>query len=65
MSELYFLREEPKEKNNLIKILLNNTEVIKHVTIRNNKTLKNDQPSPTNNNQRLVVIDTLVMQVTL
>ena len=32
MSELYFLREELKEKNNLIKILLNKTEVIKHVT---------------------------------
>ena len=36
MSELYFLREELKEKNNLIKILLDKTEVIKHVTIRNN-----------------------------
>ena len=58
MSELYFLREELKEKNNLIKILLNKTEVIKHVTICNNKTLKDDQPSPTNNNQKLVVNDT-------
>ena len=58
MSELYFLREELKEKNNLTKILLNKTEVIKHVTIRNNKTLKDDQPSPTNNNQKLVVNDT-------
>ena len=58
MSELYFLHEELKEKNNLIKILLNKTEVIKHVTIHNNKTLKGDQPSPTNNNQKLVVNDT-------
>ena len=58
MSELYFLREELKEKNNLIKILLKKPEVIKHVTIRNNKTLKDDQPSPTNNNQKLVVNDT-------
>ena len=58
MSELYFLREELKEKNNLTKILLNKTEVIKHVSIRNNKTLKDDQPSPTNNNQKLVVNDT-------
>ena len=58
MSELYFLHEELKEKNNLIKILLNKTEVIKHVTIRNNKTLKGDQPSPTNNNLKLVVNDT-------
>ena len=64
MSELYFLREELKEKNNLTKILLNKTEVIKHVSIRNNKTLKDDQPSPTNNNQKLVV-KILVMQVTL
>ena len=37
---------------------MNKTEVIKHVTIRNNKTLKDDQPSPTNNNQKLVVNDT-------
>ena len=58
MSELYFLREELKEKNNLIKILLNKTEVIKHVTIRNNKTLTDDQSSPTNNDQKLVVNDT-------
>ena len=58
MSELYFLRDELKEKNNLIKILLNKAEVIKHVTIRNNKTLKDDQPSPTSNNHKLVVNDT-------
>ena len=58
MSELYFLREELREKNNLIKILLNKTEEIKHVAIRNNKTLKDGQPSPTNNNQKLVVNDT-------
>ena len=37
---------------------MNKTEVIKHVTIRNNKILKDDQPSPTNNNQKLVVNDT-------
>ena len=37
---------------------MNKPEVIKHVTIRNNKTLKDDQPSPTNNNQKLVVNDT-------
>ena len=55
MSELYILREELKEKNNLIKILLNKTEVI--ITICNNKILKYDQPSPTNNNQQLVVND--------
>ena len=61
ISELYFLREELKEKNNLIKILLNKTEVIKHVTIRNDKTLKDDQPSPTNNNQKLVVNDTSIV----
>ena len=53
-----FLREKLKAKNNLFKILLNKTEVIKHVTIRNNKTLKDDQPSPTNNNHKLVVNDT-------
>ena len=58
ISELYFLREELQKKYSLIKILLNKTEVIKHVTIRNNKTLKDDQPSPTNNNQKLVVNDT-------
>ena len=58
MSELYFLREELKEKNNLIKILLNKIEVIKHVTIRNNKTLKDGQPSPASSNQKLVVNDT-------
>ena len=58
MSELYFLREELKEKNNLIKILLNKIEVIKQVTIRNNKTLKDGQPSSTNSNQKLVVNDT-------
>ena len=58
MSELYFLREELKEKNNLIKILLNKIEVIKHVTIRNNKTRKDGQPSSTNSNQKLVVNDT-------
>ena len=58
MSELYFLREELREKNNLIKILLNKTELIKYVTIRNNKTLKDGQLSPTNNNQKLVVNDT-------
>ena len=58
MSELYFLREELKKKNNLIKILLNKTEVIKHVTKRNNKTLKDSQPSPTNSNQKLVQNDT-------
>ena len=58
MSELYFLPEELKEKNHLIKILLNKTEVIKHVTIRNNKTLKDDQPSLRNNNHELVVNDT-------
>ena len=60
ISDLYFLREELKEKNNLIKILLNKTEVIRHVTIRNNKTLKDDQPSPTNSNQKLVVNDTSI-----
>ena len=54
MSELYFLCEEWKEKNNLIWILLHKIEVIKHVTIRNNKTLKDDQLFPTNNNQKLV-----------
>ena len=53
-----FLREELKEKNSLIKILLDKTEVIKHVTIRNNKILKDRQPSPTNSNQKLVVNDT-------
>ena len=37
---------------------MNKTEVIKHVNIRNNKTIKNDQPSPTNNNQKLVVNNT-------
>ena len=37
---------------------MNKTEVIKHVTIRNNKTLKGDQPSPKNNNRKLVVNDT-------
>ena len=58
VSELYFLCEELKEKNNLIKILLNKTELMKYVTIRNNKTLKDDQPFPTNNNQKLVVNDT-------
>ena len=58
MSELYFLLEELKKKNNLIKILLNKTEVIKHITKRNNKTLKDGQPSPTNNNQKLVLNDT-------
>ena len=31
---------------------------MKYVTIRNNKTLKDDQPFPTNNNQKLVVNDT-------
>ena len=31
---------------------------MKYVTIRNNKTLKGDQPFPTNNNQKLVVNDT-------
>ena len=60
ISELYFLREELKEESNLIKILLNKTEVIKHVTIRNNKTLKDDQPSPTSSNQKLVVNDTSI-----
>ena len=60
ISELYFLCEELKEKNYLIKILLNKTEVIKHITIHNNKTLKDDQPSPTNNNQKLVVNDTSI-----
>ena len=50
MSELYFLCEELKEKNNLIKILLNKTEVIKHITIPNNKRLKDGQPSPTKSN---------------
>ena len=39
---------------------MNKTEVIKHVTIRNNKTLKDDQPSPTNSNQKLVVNDTSI-----
>ena len=58
MSELYFLLEELKKKNNLIKILLNKTEVIKHVTKSNNKTLKDSQPSPTNSNQKLVQNDT-------
>ena len=57
ISELYILREELKEKNNLIKILLNKTESIKHGTIRNNKTLKDERPSSTNNNQKLVVND--------
>ena len=37
---------------------MNKPEVIKHVTIRNNKTLKDDQPSPTIKNQKLVVNDT-------
>ena len=37
---------------------MNKTEVIKSVTIRNNKTLKDDQPYPTNNNQEAVVNDT-------
>ena len=37
---------------------MNKIEVIKHVTIRNNKTLKDGQPSPTNSNQILVVNDT-------
>ena len=37
---------------------MNKTEVIKHVTISNNKTLKDDQPSPTIKNQKLVVNDT-------
>ena len=37
---------------------MNKTEVIKHVTIGNNKTLQDDQPSPTNNNKKLVVNDT-------
>ena len=37
---------------------MNKTEVIKHVNIRNNKTLKDEQPSPTNNNQKLVVNNT-------
>ena len=32
--------------------------MIKHVTIRNNKTLKDDQPSLTNNNHKLAVNDT-------
>ena len=58
MSELYFLREELKEKNNLIKIVLNKTEVIKHITIHNNKTLKDNHSSPTNHNPKLVVNDT-------
>ena len=58
MSELYFLREELREKNNLFTIFLNKTEEIKHVNICNNKTLKDGQPSPTNNNQKLVVNDT-------
>ena len=58
MSELYFLCEEWKEKNNLIWILLNKIEVIKHVTIHNNKTLKDDQLFSINNNQKLVVNDT-------
>ena len=40
MSELYFLREELREKNNLFTIFLNKTEEIKHVNICNNKTLK-------------------------
>ena len=40
MSELYFLREELKEKNNLIKILLNKAELMKYVTIRNNVIIK-------------------------
>ena len=34
------------------------TKVIKHVTIRNNKTLKDDQLSLTNNKQKLIVNDT-------
>ena len=37
---------------------MNKTEVLKHVTIRNNKTLKDGQPSPLNNNQKIVVNDT-------
>ena len=37
---------------------MNKTEVIKHVTIRNNKTLKDDQLSLANNNQKLTVNDT-------
>ena len=58
MRELSFLCEELKEKNNFIKILLNKTEVMKLVTIHNNKTPKDDQRSTTNNNQKLVVNDT-------
>ena len=37
---------------------MNKTEEIKHVNICNNKALKDGQPSPTNNNQKLVVNDT-------
>ena len=37
---------------------MNKTEERKHVTIRNNKTLKDGQPSPANNNQKLVINDT-------
>ena len=37
---------------------MNKTEVIKHVTKRNNKTLKDGKPSPTNSNQKLVLNDT-------
>ena len=59
MKELYFLREKLKETN-LTKILLTKTEVIKHITIiiSNNKTLQYDQPSPINNNQKLLLNDT-------
>ena len=58
MKELHFLREKLKETNNLTNILLTKTEVIKHITISNNKTLQYDQPSPTNNNQKLLLNDT-------
>ena len=58
MSELYFTRKELKEKSNLIKIPLNKTEVIKGLIIRNIKTLKDGQASPTNNNEKLVLNDT-------
>ena len=58
MPELSFLCEELKEKNNFIKILLNKTEVMKLVTVHNNKTPKDDQRSTANNNQKLVVNDT-------
>ena len=58
MSYVFYVKNWKKKTTLLSKVLLNKTEVLKHVTIRNNKTLKDDQPLPTNNNQKLVVNDT-------